>query len=92
MKKTAALILSVGLSTSALADVCKPTQQACTEPTTKLDFCKGEFEVSEIATKYVTACDSKMRRFQKITVTQEARDRFFCKCLWQFKWWETFDP
>ena len=76
----------------AYADVCKPAQTACTEPTTQLDFCKGEFAVSEVKTKYIEPCNAKLKRFGRTSSTPEARDRFFCKCLWQYNWWERFDP
>ena len=92
MKKTLVLSATIFLAMPAYADVCKPAQTACTEPTTQLDFCKGEFEVSEIATKYVTACDSKLRRFNGTLATRESRDRFFCKCLFQAKTGEWKDP
>ncbi len=77
----------------AYADVCKQAAPAsCVEPTTQLDMCKGEFAVTEIATKYVDLCNSKTRRFIDTLATGEQRDRFFCHCLYQQNIWSRHDP
>lgn len=80
------------LITYASADTCAPLQTTCAEPTTVLDMCTGEFPVTEILTKYVTTCDSKLRRFIDTNTTPEAKNRFFCKCLWQAQLWDRRDP
>jgi len=63
-----------------------------TEEITYLDMCKGEFQVSEIATPLVAKCDSKTRRFIDTLATKDSKDRFFCRCLYQEKIWARRDP
>ncbi len=83
------------LSTSAVAaDWRDLSTNHTTEEreTTQLDMCKGEFTVTEIATKYVDLCNAKMRRFRDTLATGEQRDRFFCHCLKQYQIWDRRDP
>lgn len=82
----------ISLISYARAEVCTHTETTCKEPTTYLDMCTGEFSVSEIPTKYVTTCDSKLRRFNGTLATPESKLRFFCKCLSEAKTGEWKDP